>query len=468
MKFGEASDLQLQKINKLSRVPLTNDDIFVYVHKMAGDMVIPERYMQLTPALLNVFAANANNGVAFLLNHSWSYSSPKPALPYGRVFEGWVGLDGVMEGETVSFNGSSYIVRHQEKDNISTDSIISDIETGILFDTSIGWAADKFICSICGEDVRSAKCKHIPGVSYEIENGIDKGTQLCYAKASPPGYLMEDSAVFDGAYPGAGAILSAILSNGGAETPEGIFEVVNDIKEIGDQTIYGTYGSKNGSVMTFVKKQQKSSIAIPFIDIEPRTVSVSSTLLINNDVENKKDKGGDKAMPEVQIDATKENILDASVDVTIVKEDAEATDTMQNINEPVVEKVSTGVESETEVFIVIPKESMLKVLGSELSEDRLLNYAKIGMDYRNELIAETESWGVRALANEFKKEVWHEMLTEDSRTIDAIKQFREQFKVQAELAIPAGKQTSFNAKNENVKDKEIPDDFYKTAVRDVK
>nr|HQA48449.1 hypothetical protein [Bacillota bacterium] len=70
--FGVPTDAQLAKINKLAKRKLSAEELFVYPHKMAGDMIIPERYIQLTVPLLKVFADDANAGVAFLLNHSWT------------------------------------------------------------------------------------------------------------------------------------------------------------------------------------------------------------------------------------------------------------------------------------------------------------------------------------------------------------------------------------------------------------
>ena len=108
--FGVPNDEQLAKINKFAKRKLSAEEIFVYAHKMAGDMIIPERHTQLSIALLEQFVQNANAGVAFLLDHSWSgFGRPKAALPYGRVFEGQLSQNGLIEGETISFNGTTYI-----------------------------------------------------------------------------------------------------------------------------------------------------------------------------------------------------------------------------------------------------------------------------------------------------------------------------------------------------------------------
>ena len=446
MKFGVPTDKHLEKINKMAKRTLSKDEVFVYPHKMAGDMIIPHRYIQLTKQLLNVFVNNANDGVAFLLDHSWTYRSPKHALPYGKVFEGWLGKESIVEGETISFNGTNYIVRDQEKDGISTNSIISDIETGILFDTSIGWGADFFECSICGNDIRNYyKCPHIPGKKYVIDDSDSDGDEvkLCYAMAKPPGYLMEDSAVFDGAYPGAGTSLS---KHEGIETNEGTFVVVDDFKSLSqDSRVYGTYSSKGG-ILTFVKKSEHKKV-----------YAMSNT---KDDLT----KGGGNFMSEELKQfikdlglSIKDNENLTATDVLAKLEKKFTDDKMQELEEKFAQDRNDGSD-EKPVFL--SQEKATEFLGKEISADVILQFAKEGMDYRQELIKDTIEWGVRAQGNSFKRNSWENMLSESGRTIDAIKDFKEQFKKTAENEIPVGRHTSFE-NGESNHSYERPDDYFK-------
>jgi hypothetical protein len=264
-KFGVPTNAQLAKINKLAKRTLSAEEVFVFPSKLAGDMIIPDRYVQLTKELLDVFAADADKGVSFLLDHSWHADGffgiggrPKAAIPYGRTFNSSFG-SATEEGETISLNADTYMMRGVSIDGISTDDLIQSIEAGTLFDTSIGFSYNKAVCSICGNNINdSSKCDHYPGKTYEIEgrNGV-KQNKLCFAKAYPPGGLWENSGVFDGAYPGAGMLSKAgdILEN---ET--GLYQVITELKDIDPaKSIIATYGQRSG-LLTMVKKSENKKV----------------------------------------------------------------------------------------------------------------------------------------------------------------------------------------------------------------
>lgn len=441
-KFGVPTEAQLAKINKHSRRPLTADEVFVYPHKMAGDMIIPERHIQLTKPLLEMFVKNANAGVAFLLDHSWSWSSKIPALSYGRVFEGQLSQDGLVEGETISFNGNTYIVRGKEKNGISTDAIISDIETGVMIDTSIGWGANKFECSICGNDIRDLrKCDHYLGKLY-IVNEETGETKLCYAMAKPPGYLMEDSGVFDGAYPGAGASLSS-LGEDGFENQLGTFSIFEDFKKIpADAQVYGTY-SNRGGLLTFVKKSDHRNI-----------YSLGSTQ--NNSVKMLS-KGAEKSMNE----SVKKILESFGIEVD---ENYKPDEIMGKLAEawasiPSAE-LQTGLSiEETQKFHGIPVQEITEKLGKELSVDDVLKLAKEGQQYHESLVNEAVAMGVRAMGNDFDAETWKATLSAmDSKQILSV---TKTFEAQAEAELPAGRKT--NPDGLSKKQAALPDAAYKVG-----
>lgn len=434
-KFGEPTPAQLEKINRIAKRPLSKDEVFIYPHKMAGDMVIPERYIQLSIPLLKIFVQNANDGVAFLLDHSWAgFGRPKPALPYGRVFEGWLGKEWLMEGETVSFNGSVYIVRGQEKDGISTDSIISDIETGVLFDTSIGWGADKFECSICGEDIRNVfKCPHIPGKKYVIDEDTNE-VKLCYAIAKPPGYLMEDSAVFDGAYPGAGSSLCTV--GDAFENEHGVFTIFDDFKQIPlDVRVYGTYSSKGG-ILTFIKKSDHKKI-----------YSLSNT-----------GSEADKKGVENKMNENLKKMLE-SFGITYKEGETKPEELLNQLAEkwaanPTVESQEGKIQS------FMTQEQAKEKLGKEYSADEVLRFAKEGIDYHKQTIDDAIAMGVRAMGNDFPADTWRNTFA--GMSTQAIKDIAKTWEAQARASIPAGRQTDPAAgSNQQSKTVDIPEEAFK-------
>ncbi len=232
-KFGVPTDAQLKIINKLAKKTLSADDVFVFPGKLAGDMIIPDRYVRLMPELLRVFKDNAQKGVSLLLDHSWHPDGfwglggrPKAAIPYGRTFNATLDAGGT-DGETMELNADHYIVRGMEIDGISTDALITGIEAGTLFDSSIGFNYNTAVCSVCGKNYfDSNECEHSAGKKYTVEIDDVEHELLCYMKAMPPGALWENSRVFDGAYPTAG-----VLSKSGdvLENVHGIFDVVTEL-----------------------------------------------------------------------------------------------------------------------------------------------------------------------------------------------------------------------------------------------
>lgn len=442
--FGVPTDAQLAKINKLAKRKLSAEELFVYPHKMAGDMIIPERYIQLTVPLLKVFADDANAGVAFLLNHSWTWASPKPALPYGRIFEGELSKEGLVEGETISFNGTAYFVRGQEKDGISTDAIISDIETGVLFDTSIGWGADNFECSICGNDIRDwRKCEHIPGKKYIIDEDTGE-VKLCWAMAKPPGYLMEDSGVFDGAYPGAGTSLAMLAADGGFENEQGTFVVVDDFKQMPMTTILGTYSSRGG-ILTFVKKAEyKKVYAMSSADNQPL-------------------KGGDTKMDKKVLE-----MLEA-LGVAYKEGEATADELLKQVAEAYT-AIPPVEPQEGEIEHYMTQEQVAEKLGKEYTAEEVLGLAKDGIDfkaqkaeydiYRQETINNALEAGVRAMGNDFPKDTWEATFATMGKK--QIEDIAKTWQKQAEADIPAGRRTDPKAGQET--EASLPDEAY-TAGR---
>jgi hypothetical protein len=255
--YGVPTTAQLNKINRFSKRKLTKEEVFVFPVTFVGDGLIVDRYVKLDESLLKVYLKDAKKGVAFMLNHSWSWSSKTPAYTWGRSFDAYIEeSQGNPEApdEAHLLKGWIYIVRGKEKDGLATDEIIKDIEDGTLFDGSIGFYYSTFECSICGKQIW--ECDHWPGNEYEV----DGKKKVCYIIAKPPGGLMEYSGVFDGAYPGAG------FSADGDPEPE-MVEVTN-LKEVkGDEKLFMTYSQRSGiRVFKKFEKPEKVEKTAPQID----------------------------------------------------------------------------------------------------------------------------------------------------------------------------------------------------------
>lgn len=183
---------QLTRINQLARVPLTEDEAYVFPAKLAGDQIIPRRFYRLTPNFLRKMAVQAREGVSLLLDHSWANLGIM-TIPLGRTFDSRLQMD----GDELALYADHYMKLGQEVGDIKINQIADGIDAGTIFDTSIGFAISSQTCSICGQEYFGGNCPHIRGREYD--------TKLCTVDIND-GDLMENSLVFDGAYPGAGVV----------------------------------------------------------------------------------------------------------------------------------------------------------------------------------------------------------------------------------------------------------------------
>jgi len=396
-EYGVPTQGQLDKINALAKRTLSKDEVFAFSTKMVGDAILPERYVKLDKSLLEVFRDDARKGVAFMLDHAWA--GIQKALVYGRTFDAVLRRSTDVEGEKWGLYGDVYIVRGKEKDGISTDSIIADIEDGTLFDVSIGFGYNTAICSICGNEYFGSECPHFRGLEYD--------GQLCYIIAKPPGYLMELSGVFDGAYPTAG-MLSAT-----GDFEDNLFIQVPDeeLKKLPSGIMtYATYGSASGRLVTFHKKDDLA---------KGNVFSVPDLSTLKGGGEQVSDEI--KTYTQEQVDALVKEAVDKAVADALAKQ---------------AEDNQTSTES---VQVFMTADQVKEVLGQDLPADRVLALAWEGQAYRNELIEEALQWGVRAQGDTFKKETWERNF--GLMSVQDIKDTMETWKAQAKEEIPAGRQT---------------------------
>lgn len=424
-EFGVPTAGQLEKINTLAKRTLSKDEVFSFHTKMVGDALLTERLVQLSKPLLDVFKADAKTGIAFMLDHPWAgFMRPKPAYPYGRTYDAVLKkADGSLEGENWALFGDTYIVRGKEKDGVSTDAIIADIEDGTLFDVSVGFGFSTSICSVCGNEYYSSNCEHWRGGVYD--------GQLCYIIGKPPGWLGELSGVWDGAYPTAG-----VLSKDGSSDAQKPFILLDDmpkedLKRVPSNiTTYGFYSAVRGDVTTYFKKDDLAKGNV-------FTVPDLSNL-----------KGGGKQV-ENEVKTYTQEEVDALVKEAADKAVADA-----------MEKLSADVQASAAPLVVyMTQQDVVEKLGKELPADKVLSYAKEGESYMSQLIDDAVAMGVRAQGNDFPAETWK--ATFGGMGSQQIKDIMATFEKQAKEDIPAGRQTKANANQESFVQTELPDEAYK-------
>lgn len=175
---------------------------------------------------LKNYAADATTGVGVLNSHNHR------ELPFGQSLTGEY-HDGRGVGvQTVT--STFFTVPGMRIGGTSTDDLILSMKAGIARDASIGFYGGRMICNICGEDMFTWDCWHIPGVGYEMPCPPSLGgmpadkkpmkdmateTVLCEGQAEDA-HLAEYSVVYDGSTPGAGLLKARAMASTGRIRPE--------------------------------------------------------------------------------------------------------------------------------------------------------------------------------------------------------------------------------------------------------
>ena len=375
------------------------EDFFVFETLAVGDKVVPNRYMRLTPALLNVMKEDAQKGVSLMLNHNWSQLGVQ-SIPIGKVFDARIS-GGTQEGEETTLYTTQYILRDDSKvDGYSKNDIIKLIESGILADTSVGWGTtrESYKCNICGHSIYDYRnCDHIPGQKY-IVNEETNEVKECIIQAEPPkqlhagnNVLMENSIVFDGAYPNA-IIQSAVGEE--IQTSNGVFKSLNGKEDLSEKDVIIGYslGSDN---INLLYKQSLEKGGLENME-EPKA---NATEKLENEVvdteESTETQETEEAVEEVVENA--EN-TEESVEENVEETTEETEETVEETEE------STEATETTEMSV---DEAILKKFGNICDTvDELVEMAKEGLDHRNEVISEALDSGVHSMGNAFNKDIF--------------------------------------------------------------
>lgn len=168
-------------------------------------------FTKMASSSLRNYAADAAAGVSFQNSHR------QDELGFGRS------LTGIYEevGDQARVLADFYTVPGLRLNGVSTDDFILGMRCGLVKDVSIGFYGGTYRCSICGQNIFSWDCPHIPGVKYprrdELGNVI--GEELAFAWIENA-RLAEASSVYDGATPGAAILKAQQEAEGGRLRPE--------------------------------------------------------------------------------------------------------------------------------------------------------------------------------------------------------------------------------------------------------
>lgn len=379
------SDEQWEKMKKhIKGDNYKKEDFFVFETLAVGDKVVPNRYMKLMPELLMTMKEDAQKGVSLMLNHNWSQIGVQ-SIPIGKVFDARIAGPS-QDGETTTLYTTQYILRDDSKvDGYSKNDIIKLIESGILADTSIGWGTtrESYKCSICHNSIYDwRKCEHIPGKKY-IVNEETNEVQECIIEAYSPtekhsgnNVLMENSIVFDGAYPNA-IIQSAFGEE--IETPTGKFKKLEGKEKLSEKDVILGYSTAGGNINLLYKQTLEKG------GLENMEENQEVTELENEDVET--------------VEETVETV-DNPVE--------EVKETVEETSEETVEEVTEAQETETttEESLSVDEEILKRFDNICDNVEELVQMAKEGLENRNLVIAQALESGVHSMGNAFDKNIF--------------------------------------------------------------
>lgn len=377
------TDEQWEKMKKhIKGENYKKEDFFVFETLAVGDKIVPNRYMRLTPALLSVMKDDAQKGVSLMLNHNWSQIGVQ-SIPIGKVFDARI-AGSSQDGEETTLYTTQYILRDDSKvDGYSKNDIIKLIESGILADTSVGWGTtrESYKCNICGHSIYDyRRCEHIPGNKY-IVNEETNEVKECIVQAEPPkelhagnNVLMENSIVFDGAYPNA-IIQSAFGEE--IETPTGKLKKLEGKQELSEKDIILGYSTSGGNINLLYKQTLEKG------GLENMEENQEVTELENENVET---------VEEV------EEVVEETVEEVVEETTQETTET---------EATETQSTEETSEETLSVDEAILQRFENMCeSVEELIQMAKEGLDNRNLVIAQALESGVHSMGNAFDKNIF--------------------------------------------------------------
>lgn len=381
------------------------EDFFVFETLAVGDRVVPNRYTRLMPDLLSVMKDDAQKGVSLMLNHNWSQTGVQ-CIPIGKVFDARI-EGSSQDGETTSLYTTQYILRDDSKvDGYSKNDIIKLVETGILADTSVGFSTggpENSICSICGNSIYDFKhCEHIPGQKYIVNKDTNE-VKECIVEIHKPSQLsevgnnilMENSLVFDGAYPN--AVIQSKIDN--VDSNDGSLKLLEGKQELSKNDVIIGYTSKNGVELLYKHLPEKGGVKLmnedenkvtteEVIEENVGTEEVVNEEVVNEEVTEVEETAEEEAVEEEKPEETSEEVTESNE----VEETSEANEVVET------NETTENLYKESEV---------LEKFGNIAdSLEALIQLAKEGNEIRQETIKEALNSGVRAMGNSFNKEIF--------------------------------------------------------------
>jgi hypothetical protein len=394
---------QLALINRFTQVPRTEEDTYVFDNLMI-DNGITSYSSTIHPNLLNKFMEDSRRGVGLLTNHN------NRQLPVGRSFNAEMRYETnhLTGAQMQSVHGQFYIdLGRNTQSGLSTDDIAKGIDAGTIFDTSIGFNADSWDCSVCSNDIRDWRaCEHFPGEKYAVvRNGVDVvETCLVIVGKDGGGELLENSLVYAGACNRATITTSNFSADGVGDVSEKEngtkLHLVEDFKNIPLSATIHQYYTKDGSVL-FTNTEERTNGSQELKQRSERKMELAQMKEIFS-------KFGIQFETAEELSVALQSFADSQSELATVSADLETVKGELAVSGETVTELTSKVSAHEATIAEL-----------EVTNSSLVEKAGVAETYRQDLLTRTIESGVRAHGNSFNAELYTKFLS--TLSIDEIK-----------------------------------------------
>jgi len=190
------TDEELETINRhYALEPLAGEQVYVRTMKLTNDAWSSSHQIRLARGFQRS-VMNSLPGKSLLLGHA--ETKDVPAVPEGRFFDSREVRDA--EAGVTWGVADFYVVKTNANEHLR-----AQIDGGVFSYASIGMYLDERRCSLCGLDIMSNECPHIPGRQYPaseitaadtIPEVDDAGQAWCGMELRGQGQALEGSIVY--------------------------------------------------------------------------------------------------------------------------------------------------------------------------------------------------------------------------------------------------------------------------------
>lgn len=438
--------IDLAKAKAFNSDRFTSNPPFFWRSEISSDRV-DSYFTRMHESTLRAFADAATEGVSFQYSHDWKKLGLGKSLLgsferiSGKTSRKKASPDANQMAKDIEATMRTVVDFYtvpglKMNDQMATDDFILGVETGLLFDVSVGFYAGSVKCGICGGEMYNGwfgiwgkDCNHFPGETYAVmdKNGNETGErQLCYAWIYD-GSLSEVSQVYDGATPSAGHLKAELWANNNLADGQRIRSL---------ETLYRTK-LPGGAYQVSVAERKTGDDEMKVTGKTRATRDDDPTPKVD-DIENPEDLSDtidgttvdDPAVPNPDPDTNTDDTdgtTDETEDERAMLDDLQARFGPQGIT-------LAGSARETIEFLattVVERGKRIKALEPD---------AKAGAAYRNTLIATGHRDGTAALGDTYDKEMYEGIFRDLS--IEKLEKMVADFTKRADARFPNGRQTT--------------------------